>query len=65
MKYAISILRTDSDTPEYKPERYKTFEEAEKAFLAIPEEERVDFGIAEIHSPEEIAAMEAKSDEKV
>lgn len=65
MKYAISILRTDSDEPQYKKERYDTFEAAEKAFLAIPEDERVDFGIAEIHSPEEIAAMEAASNEEV
>jgi hypothetical protein len=63
MKYAISLLRTEK--LEYKKERYNTFEEAEKAFLAIPEDERVDFGIAEIHSPEEVAAMEAAPNEEV
>lgn len=57
MKYAISLLRVEQ--PEYKPERYDTFEEAETAFMEIEENERMDFGIAQIHSPEEIAAMEA------
>jgi len=56
MKYAISLLRVDQ--PEYKPERYDTFEEAEVVFMKIPASKRVDFGIAQIHSPEEIAAME-------
>lgn len=65
MKYAISILKTESDAPEYKKERYNTLEEAQKAYDAIPEDERGDFGIAEIHSPEEIAAMEAAPDEEV
>lgn len=65
MKYAISILRTDSDEPQYKKERYNTLEEAQKAYDAIPEDERLDFGIAEIHSPEEIAAMEAAPNEEV
>lgn len=62
MKYAISILRTDSDEPQYKKERYDTFEAAEKAFLAIPEDERVDFGIAEIHTEAEIKAMNAEAE---
>lgn len=57
MKYAISLLRVEQ--PEYKPERYDTFEEAETAFMKIPAVKRVDFGIAEIHSQEEIAAMQA------
>lgn len=59
MQYAISLLRTEK--LEYKKERYDTFEEAEKAFLAIPEDERVDFGIAELHTEAEIKAMNAKA----
>ena len=55
MKYAISILT--SETPTYEKERYSTFEEAEKAYLAIPEEERGNFGISEIHSDEEVAEL--------
>lgn len=57
MKYAISLLRVDS--PEYKPERYDSFEEAEIVFMKIPASKRIDFGIAQIHSEEEIAAMNA------
>lgn len=55
MKYAISLLRVEQ--PEYKPERYDTFEEAEVAFMKIPASKRADLGIAEIHTEEEIAAM--------
>lgn len=55
MKYAISNLKTES--PEYKAKRYSTFEEAESVYLAIPEEERKDFGIAEILTDTEIEAQ--------
>ena len=55
MKYAISLLRVKE--PEYKPERYDTYEDAYTSFMKIPSAKRADFGIAEIHSDEEIAAM--------
>lgn len=61
MKYAISYIRTDE--LKYKDDRYDTFEEAEKAFNAIPEDERVDFGIAELLSDEEIKTQADKPEE--
>lgn len=61
MKYAISILASN----EYQKERYETFEEAEKVYLAIPEEDRDGFGIAEVHSKEEIAKLNKEIKEDV
>ena len=62
MKYAISLLRVEQ--PEYKAERYDTYEQAEKVFLKIPEAKRVDFGIAELLSEEEIQAQALRLSEE-
>lgn len=59
MKYAISLLRVEK--PEYKKERYETFEEALKVLNKIPQKTRGDFGVAEIHTEAEVKAMEKKA----
>jgi len=65
MKYALSVLRVDaSEGLVYLDDRYDTREEAEKALAKMPKDEQDDYGIAEVLSKEEIAALEAKNKEE-
>lgn len=62
MEYRISILL--SDTPTYTKDVYENISDAEKALNRIDEDERMNYGIAQILSEDEIIEQEKRIQEQ-